>query len=375
MKLDIGTEKDSFNLCEFYSQFTDLGLFEAKTLRHPDFFAQYKSQSSDYKLFTLKDEDQAIQATAAFVFRNVLLNGEVKRIATATDIRLANTRAATLHFARNFLPVLEQIIEDYEVDSVLSGVNLSDPNFISNFIRPRTAKRPMPRYFLYRKFNLVSVHGVFPWAPGKLRSIKVENVNSKNLPQFVEYLKKRAHFRPFSSVWDQESLEKKINLLPGMKLENFLFAKSSTGEILGSMGYWNPLPIKSVVPLSYGLRAHNFRQLLKFMWLFGLTRRLAKPIRSTGVERPFDMNFLMNIHSENEDVFDSLLTEAYAQTGPRNFLVYAQVEQDYRLLPPKHWVSSEIPHALYTVIGHDQKSPHFLDATNPQNPEVEAMWI
>jgi hypothetical protein len=375
MRLELTSEKDNFNLCEFFAGFGQSGLIDVKYLRHPDFFGPFKTLSDEYKTFCLRDNNDEIRATASFVFRKALIDGKVKKIATATDLRVGHDRDVIIQWSKHFLPVMKSVMNEHKVDFIFSSINLSDPLFMSTFVRPRTAKRPMPRYFLYRKFNLVSIHGRYPLANKKLASIKVEHATDATLGELAQYVKKRSQYRPFASVWDEESLRQKISRLPGMNIEDMLIARSSRGEILGCLGYWNPLNVQSIVPLSYSLRAHNFRQILKFLWMFGYTRRLTKPVASTGVERPLEFKYVLNLHSDNEDVFESLLFEAFNSISKREFLLYAHCEHDYRLLPPLGWVSASIPYAMYTVVGPDQEMPDFLNPSIAVNPEVESLWI
>lgn len=375
MRLEVASEKDNFELCEFFASLTQPGAVEIKVLRHPDFFGVYKTQSQEFKTFCLRDNQNELQAVASFVFKKVWLNGSVVKIATASDLRLRHSRDVIVSWSKQFLPVMKSVMQEHEVSYIFSNINISDPFFMSTFVRPRTVKRPMPRYFQYRKFNLVSLHGKYPLAAKKLDSIKVERASENNLEELALYIKKRNQYRPFSSIWDVQSLKDRLDRLPGMKLDDLIFARSGSGSIIGCVGYWNPLAVQSMVPLSYSLRAHNFRQMLKALWLLGCTRRLTKPVVSTGIERPFEFQHLFNLHADNEDVFERLLEEVFVSISKREFLLYTHCENDYRLRPPPSWVSSQIPFAWYTVVGPDQEMPDFLNPSITLNPEVESMWI
>jgi hypothetical protein len=106
-----------------------------------------------------------------------------------------------------------------------------------------------------------------------------------------------------------------------------------------------------------------------------MTRRLAKPVASTGIESKLQFRYLTNVFADNEDVFESLLYSAYDHLTPQEFLVYAHTEQDYRLLPPLSWVSASLPYALYAVAPPEKEMPDFLHPSISLNPEIEAFTV
>jgi hypothetical protein len=128
--------------------------------------------------------------------------------------------------------------------------------------------------------------------------------------------------------------------------------------------------------MSYvSLRAHNFRQFLKFGKYLGWTRPLSKPVASTGLESPLSFQYLTHVFADNEDIFESLLWSAYQNVPKTDFLLYAHCADDYRLLPPETWVHTQIPHALYAVVHPEIHPPDFLHPSHNLNPELEACYL
>lgn len=375
MKLDLAGPNDNTELLSFFKEFPIKGVVDFKLDRLQDYFGAYKLHSDDYQTYVLRDKADKIQATASFVYRDAMQDGKVQKIAFATDLRVSSNRNAMLQWAGHILPVMEQITRDKKVDHFFSVINLTEPSGVNLFLRPRNMKRPMPRSYLYRRFNLTTIHGKFPWAPTPLPHVKIRRGNEQNLEALLAYILKRSKFRPFASVWDLESLQKKISRIPRFELSNFLIACDSQENIIGCMAPWSFSGIQDWIPRSYTLRAHNFRQFLKFGSLLGWTRKLSKPIRSTGFEAPLQFQYLTNIHVDNEDIFESLVHTAYENSKPEEFLCYAQVQQDIRLLPPASWVTSQIPHAIYTMLATQQAPPNYLHPSINLNPEIEAYLI
>jgi hypothetical protein len=375
MKLDLASPADNQELLKFFSEFSTRGLVDLKPDRGADFFADYKIQTDSYKTYVLRDEADKIQAMASFLFRDTSFGGATVPIATATDLRVTNTRHAILDWTHHFLPVMNEVTHENHLSSIFSVINLSDPLALNSFIRPRNMKRLLPKYYLYRKFFMTSIHGRYPWTKGPLSSIQIRQGSSANVDALLSYIIRRNSFRPFASVWDEASFQKKIARLNGFQLSDFLVAFDNNDNVIGCLAPWKATGISDYIPLSYSLRAHNFRQYLKFLWLFGLTRRLAKPVSSTGRETHFQYRHLTFVNADNEDIFESLIATAYETVTSHEFLLYAHVEQDYRLLPSESWISASQPYALYSVVPPDQEMPAFLHPSLSENPEIESCYF
>lgn len=375
MKLDIAGPQDNQDLLNFHKDFPVKGLVEFKLDRCEDYFGPYKVQSDLYRTYMLRNEKNEIQAAASFVMRDVFQDGKKQRVALATDLRVAPNRRATLEWSQHFLPVMKAVEKEFQVSQFFSSINMTEHTGLNLFVRPRTMRRPLPRYYLYRKFNLVSLHGQLPWAPKPLPHVKIRPGSPQNLDALLAYILKRSHFRPFASVWDLESLQNKVKRLRDFDFSNFLVAFDSRDNVIGCVAPWRPVGMQDWIPRSYSLRAHNFRQFLKFGQLLGWTRKLSKPIRSTGFESPLKFQYLTHLFVDNEDIFESLLTVAYENAKADEFLLYTQVEQDIRILPPETWISAKIPHSLYAVLLPDQAPPPFLHPSLSQNPEIEAQFV
>lgn len=376
MKLILATENDNQALNQFYQEFTLPGLVELKPNRYDDFFAPYRTIGPDFKTYILYDDlEKKIQAFATFIFRNILLDGQIQKIALAKDLRVANNRKAILEWSQHFLPALKEIHEKYNIQYIFSTINLDDPTALNTFIRPRNMRRPLPRYYLYRKFNLVSLHGKYPWAPKPLKSLRIREGSPVFFDALLNHLIRRSTIRPFSNIWDETSFQEQIARLKGFKISDFLIAFDSKDNIVGCLAPWSGAGIQDYIPLHYSLLAHNFRQALKFLWPLGITRRLTKPFSSTGLEQPLKFRYLTNISADNEDIFESLLWMAWEKSNKDEFLLYAYVDQDYRINPPLTWIAASSQHALYSVVSPEKEIPSFLHPNISLNPEIEAYTV
>jgi hypothetical protein len=381
MKLEVHTPstvnaENNKELLKFFQHFHVNSSVNLKFDRGNDFFGLYKTQSDESCTYSLRSEkNNRIEAIASFVFRDVFEGGHVQKIAYATDLRVSNSRRAILEWTQHFLPVMEEVEKNHGVKNIFSVIDLTETTVINTFLRPRTMRRALPRYYLYRKFFLNTLHGRFPWAPSPLKSLRIRDGSDGNRDALMGYLKKKHLYRPFTSVWDEQSFDKKMSRLPGFKFSNFLIAFDHQDNVVGCLAPWSPQSVQRLIPYSYGLQAHNFRQFLKFGRLFGWTHPLTKPYSSTQIEAPLQFRYLTNIAVENEDVFESLLWSAYEKLEKNQFLAYAQIEQDFRTLPPTSWVAARLPYALYSILPPSQARPDFLHPSATLNPELEAFFL
>lgn len=370
--LDLADNGNDKEVRAFFEQFSLKGMLDIRPSRPQGFFRPYQVHSDDWATYLLRDDHGEIHGMASFVFRKSLLGDRIRRVAWATDLRVSPQRRPMLDWSQNFLPVIREIYEKHQVETIFSVINRSDPAQQNVFLRPRSAKRTWPRYHLYRKFDLVTLHGRFPWAQPKLAHIRIQRAEQSMKVDLIAYLQSRSQYRPFASVWDSESFDERLRRMPGMKLEDFFVAFDTKDQIIGCAGSWSAEAIQEFRPLSYGLRAHNFRQFLKFGKYLGWTRPLTKPVRSTGFEAPLHFRYLIYPFATNEDVFDSLLTTVFENVNSDEFLMYARPEQDFRRNPPRGWIASAMPYSLYCLVPPEMPTPDFLDPRNKENPEIEA---
>ncbi|PWU22424.1 MAG: hypothetical protein C5B49_00660 [Bdellovibrio sp.] len=363
---------DSIELRQFFEQFTIKGLVELRQTRPLDFFSPYRIASDEFETFVLRGKNREVQGLVSFVYREVFLDGKIEKLALATDLRILGQRGPLLSWSQNFLPVIRDIYERKKVLAVFSTVNRGDPTVSSVFLRPRSPRRAWPRYHLYRRYDLVTLHGRFPWHRKSLSSLRLVRAHTGLKDLLIQFLVDRSQYYPMASAWDATSFERRLARMPGLLVENFWMALDHKGKVVGCMGSWSPGSLQEFRPLSYSLVAHNFRQFLKFGRLLGWTRPLTKPVRSTGVEAPLHFRYLVYPYAANEDVFESLLNQVYEHSAPNEFLVYSHAEQGFRRRPPRCWVSSRQPYSLYALIPPERPVPQFLDPSEILNPELEA---
>lgn len=375
MILSVATAKDSDELKKFHSQFP-LVLHRAGRLsfnaeRPGSFFDLYKKQSHSHSTYTLRDESGELQAMATFVFKKALYRSEEINIAFATDLRVAPNRRATLGWVNNFEPVLKNIVEKHQLKAMFSFINFSDPTVLNSFVRPRPMRRPLPRYHLYRRFSLVTLHGVYPWSSEPLADVTFEQGSKENFESVLHYLNERNQFKDFASYLNRQDLQKAVSERLGLKPENFIVASDYHHRVIGCMAVMPTDPFLRIKPLEWSSQAANLKQFLNFASIFGLARPLTQ--KNSGGEF-IPMNLGHFVFAENEDVLEGLFAKAF-EVFPEGSLSYVQIEQDYKLRAPKNWISTRVDFGLFALTLPGENRPEFLDPQNSLNPEIEPFGI
>ena len=376
MKLEVAGSSHNQGLVEFYKTFPTPGLVQLKVDRGQNFYKPYELQSDRHITYVMQDEESGkIEGSASFVINNVLLEGQISPVAFGRDLRISSNRKAILSWAHHFLPAMAEIEKKFEIAHFFSILNMAEAKALNAFVRPHQVRRPLPRYFLFRRFNLVSLHGQFPWANPPLASVHIRRGSFRQQDALVGYLLRKSKERDLSTIWDRQSFEDKLKRWEGLNLENFLIAYDSSENIVGCVAPWSSRQVQEFVPLQYSLVAHNFRQFLKFGKLLGWTRTLTKPITRLQMEAPMHFRYLSFLNADNEDIFDNLAHAAYNEAEDNEFLVYTQMRSDLHLRKPPGWVGARIPYGLYCMVPPDRQAPSFLHPNNENHVEIEPFFV
>lgn len=351
MKLEIANWNYAQKLNIFFESFSFSDLIDFKVQRTRGFFSPYQSLGYDYQTFILSDRMDQLLATATFIFpefKNNDLN-VIYKAAIATDLRVLPNRQATLGWHQNFVPALNQIKTHFQPDIILSLLSNSDRKVLNTFLRSQPYRRQVPRYSLYQSFKLTSVHGFLPYSQVKLANIKIRPANDQDWDLIENFL--------LSQSWDFLSPIQRITDLQfviqnlGLDMSSLMLAQSEiTGEILGFVLLVPSAILQEYIPLNYSLRAHNFRQFLKFGRLFGWSHTLTKPFSRTQQAEPLHFYHVGCIRTRHPDIFQLILQETWKfHLNSNEFLVYLRDNKDLSLNLSSGCVTSELDYDLFSV--------------------------
>lgn len=374
MQLELAKPEHSQQLSDFYKEFTRKGNVELKVNRHGKFFSPYEIQSDQHLTYILKENDQ-IEGLASFVIRDVLLDNKVKTVAFGRDLRISSNRRAVVEWTKHFLPVMQEIQQAFGCQYFFSVMSGNDVQASNAFIRPRTMKRPLPHYHMFRRFNLTTLHGQMPWAKNPLPHLRIRHGSPQMEDALIYYVLQKSKEKDLATTWDFDSFADKMSRWKNFEISDFLIAVDKDENIVGCVAPWSAGGIQDYVPLEYGLRGHNFRQFLKFGELFGWTRSITKPVTRLKTEEPLRFNYLNFLHADNEDIFEALLWAAYERSSKKEFLVYSQTRTEFMYRKPIDWIGARIPYSVFLLLQPDQKIPDFMRPTNERAIEIEPFFV
>lgn len=356
MKLRLATEDDSELLIPFYEETLVTTPIHLRLHKQGSFYFQYQMQSDDFSTYILVDDnsDKKIKAMVSLIFREAQIDGLLQKVGYVTDLRIATDRRVVLEWARILLPTLRSAKKAHDCRYVFSVVGEAQQQAMNAFIRPRNVRRELPRYYLYRKFHVVSLHALWPWALPPLESIVTERATQQDLPALAEYVaKKNSHRTPNYHPTPGHFL-KNLDRWSQLEVENFLLAKDHNGHIVGCTALWNSQPYEQFIPEKYDSLSLTLKEVLHFYSLFSSARKL------TDVGKPLNFYYLSYLHADNSDIFYSLCYSCYQQVPRTHFLVYPHFEGTLMTQPAKSFISSRIRAGLYCLLEPEETAPDFL---------------
>lgn len=360
MRLELAQMSNNEELLDFYGRFPLENLMQIKLDRGRDFFKYYTIQTDQFVSYILRDDNNTILGHVCFIIETVLIEGKATRIAWSRDLRISPDRRAILHWAEHTKNVFDEVRKIFAVDYFMTSLNMHEVKALNTFTRPRTQKRFMPRYFLYRKFDIVSLHGQFPFTFPPDSKLKIRRGNPKQSDQYLDYLLKKNQNYSFSLYTDRESFNDMMDRWSSLSWEDFFIAFDSKDNIVGMLSSWSSAGVQDFIPLRYSLIAHNFRQFLKFGKLFSWSRTLTKPFHRLKIEAALNFRSLNHIFVDHPDVFHSLLWKAFDEARDNEFLVYVRDRKNINLKAPLGWIAAEQHYGMYCTILPDEPIPSFL---------------
>lgn len=362
---------DSEKLKEFLSKYPIPGSVEVCLDRSGDYFSQYKLQSQTYDTFILRDRsEKEILGTATIAFRNGVIAGKQETIGFASDLRISSSRKAIVSWTQHFRPLMEESMTKAGARFLFSVLPVKDALIQNTLVRPRAQRRHLPLYRLVRRFDVVSLHGHWPFFYDKLTTIQIRPASDQDMDPLVQYLAKKSAGRPLAFDYTADLLRHRLKTWPGFQMSSFLIATDKRGNIRGCVAPWSSEQVQKLRIQSYGGFAQTARGALRF----GSAFKLATPLPAAGEFYKFQS--LTHMYADNPDIFDVLLEESWHRRPVNHTLVYPHFHKLPMTMPPKQFFYSKMPMALYVVTPGEAELPFDLLYNPVDNPpELELCLI
>lgn len=354
MQLIKATSEDSDKLNQYFKDMVFPGPIDLYVHRQRDFFAPYRLQSDDFSTYYLSDKQGKPQAVATMIFKKGWIEGRPQTIGYATDLRVSRHREAILQWSQHFLPIAKEEKEKRDCQFIFSVVPQDHRQAYNAFIRPRHHKRQLPRYYLFRQFKIVTLHGLFPFAPKPLKSLVLRPAVENDRQDLMNYIADKKANKPISFAQSSSDVTKLIHRWKGLDIEDFILALDSKDTIVGCTAPWRPIDIQKFYTRAYSAKGRTAQTIFNFLSHFGVTHSLPQAGEAI---HPVYLTYLL---TDNPDIFYSLLHHIFKKISKFEFLVYYDFAGHLITLPPRPFISSTIPCGLYCILSPDEVVPELL---------------
>jgi hypothetical protein len=370
MHLVRATDQDNDRLLHYYTQSPFPGAIRLEVRRMFNFFNQYRLQSDDFCTYMILNERDDIEAMASLVFRQAIVDGSPQTIGYATDLRVSPNRRAITSWATHFMPLLEEERKKRNCNYIFTAVARSQRQAYNAFIRPRNLRRHMPRYHLFRRFQLITLHGLWPFHAKPLTGIKIRSAKAGDLELIGKYIVEKTAPSPLHYFDTAQSFANSLFRWNDLQPENFILAFDRNDKLIGCVAPWTANRVQRIYPQNYGPAASNMIDMLRVLSWGGV----AHPMPPVGQE--FEVRYLTHLHADNPDIFYSLLFHAYQNSGKKEFLLYPHFDGELTTLPPRSFISAQTNFGLYTILSPADPIPDFLKPRSLEfAPEFEPAFL
>lgn len=362
MKLFKADKSYNERLIEFYRSNIYSAQTDLELIRKNDFFKHYDMQSDDHVTYLLIDEDNKIQAMATLLFKMAWLEGEQQVIGLATDLLVSKNRKAIVNWTKFFLPTLNEEKKKRNCNFIFTFVSKKQTKAYNAFIRPRKTTIPMPRYFLYRRYQLTCIHGLLPLADKKLPSLTFRNAEYSDRDKLHSYLYANNSKMPIRFIDSSTEIQERIYNWPYLGFEDFVLALDYQNRIVGCVAPWSNPALEIRIKKYSNNLARSAEQSLKVLSWLGM----AHPLPKEGEVLP--ITYLTHFNADNPDIFYSLLLHCYENVQKKDLLIFNHFEGHLNSLAPKDFMSSKVQYGLYCMLSPEDQVPSFLKPSPYKDP-------
>lgn len=372
--LEEANAESAQKLNEFFTSIPTRGDIDVKIQREQHFFSFYQRIGLPYKTYIIKDEGEIV-GTASFLFKNLTFQSRTLKLAQACDLRISSNRKVIMSWSKFFHPILEQLREIEKFDGFITSINQTETQSMNAFIRPKLKRLHQPQYSLARSYNLVSVHGFYPFLNRPNKNIEVRPYRSSDKQPLLEYITSTSKNTDYIPQEINDNLADYIERSLLYSWSQFLIAFDHEQKIIGCVQPISSSLLQDYLPQEYSPQSHNLRQFLKVAQLLGFGRRLTRPFSRSQKQEALSFRLLHFLTASHPEVLNALIRACYTTSSQNEFLMYAYENSDFKKRPPKGSIFSEIPYGLYSIETHDRDFLPELSLLNTTPVWLDFIWF
>jgi hypothetical protein len=241
--------------------------------RSPDYFALHAAHSDDHETWLLWRNDELL-GIGSFIQRQGWIDGRAESIIYLADLRFARHRAVAGLWRTLMQDILRDINSRTGASYAFCSILRANRSGRQALLNAKRADSPQLQHL--RGYSNISIVARKPWAGSAAGSVLVRRAretDSHRLREFVDSQSKQTQFGP---VFDRKYWQRRIDLWPNFRLEDFYLALDGSDRIAGCLAPWDSSAINRIVIEKLPAYANFMRMVCNA--LSPLTRR--PPVRT-----------------------------------------------------------------------------------------------
>lgn len=293
------------------------------TRRDPDFFALYRIQRGEHRLWTFDDDDGlALKGMGGFLIRDGFLDGAPARVGYLGDLRTRGLARERLAFPQIYANLFQRTVDDTGCEHFLTGVIADNERAIRalSSTSTKSARRAaQPHYHLLQRFDMANVHFVGRLPRRRVPGLTVRIATVDDVPAITSLLANDHRQRPFGWRFDEGEFEHRLATWPGFSLDETFCAFDDRGRLMGVTTCWDAAAVKRYRVVRYAGQMVTVKRALDVVGRVAGTAPLPDP------GQDFRYFYLTNlsVKDDNPVVMQALVDAIYARHARAGFHFFA----------------------------------------------------
>lgn len=290
----LATEDDNEKILDLISKTPQQGLVTLNFERSPNFFFGTQIATEISKVVVAENTKSGeIDGMTSFGFRRVYVNGEVRQLGYANDLRICEEHRGGRLLLKLYRKTSEFLEDGDFAQTVILEENQKSLTTIA------AGRAGMPTYYDYGKLITYIISTSYDLTGSA--TCKVRPATKDDIPELQEFLNREAPNHQFFPAYDLEQLDCSP-YYRNLSISDYFLAIED-GEILGVCGIWKQKPFKQTKIVNYPAWMTIIRPIYNvFCNLFG-----GFPLPKKGHNADYTSLHTVLVKNNSTDVLHSLI--------------------------------------------------------------------
>ncbi len=256
-RLRVATVDDNDRILDLMADVPMEGGLAITTQRDPDFFALYRLQRGEQRLWIYDADDGGpLKGMGGVLVRDGWLDHETMPVGYLGDLRTRGFMRERLAFPHVYAHLFDHTVQQTGCEHFLTGIladNVAAIHALSSSASKRLGKRQaQPHYHLLRRFDMANVHFLRTGGRPNTSGVAVRTATIDDVAAIADFLAADHRQRPFGWRFDDGEFQHRLHHWPGFSLEETYVALDDQQRIIGVTTCWDASAVKRYRVLRYG---------------------------------------------------------------------------------------------------------------------------